>query len=287
MLKRVLTAVVGVSLVWWILHLQFSIPFGILVVLLALAAVYELRRLMQWGKVHTFLATFAVLGWVVLAYAPADVSLTTLYMGCLAAWGLGIGAAAGSKKLPWLSWASIFWVAAPLASILVTHVAWVAGMKYVSTELPAMPVRMLNPVLMTLVPVWAGDTAALLVGKAIGKRKMAPKISPNKTWEGSIAYLLAAVIAALGLGLWYPMDWGAALLCGLAAGVMGQVGDLFESWIKRSYDTKDTGSLLPGHGGILDRIDSLSFSAIASCLTILVVDPGLFQVTHFSFDLIR
>lgn len=117
------------------------------------------------------------------------------------------------------------------------------------------------PVLVAAVPIWAGDTAAIFAGKAFGKHKLAPSISPNKTWEGSIANLLAAVGAAAALGyfLRYPMD--KMLLLGVSCGVIGQLGDLFESYLKRQAEVKDSGNLLPGHGGVFDRLDSLLMTA--------------------------
>ena len=123
--------------------------------------------------------------------------------------------------------------------------------------------------------VWAGDIAALYVGRAWGRHKMAPSLSPNKTWEGALGSLAGSLLAAgvlLGLAhlfatqwdkVWlsYPEDlwyWlGLAVLINAAA----QVGDLAESALKRSAGVKDSGSLLPGHGGVLDRIDALLLAA--------------------------
>lgn len=116
-------------------------------------------------------------------------------------------------------------------------------------------------ILTAAIPIWAGDTAAIFAGKAFGTHKLAPSISPNKTWEGSIANLLAAVVAAAALGyfLKYPMD--KMLLLGVSCGVIGQLGDLFESYLKRQAGVKDSGNLLPGHGGVFDRLDSLLMTA--------------------------
>jgi phosphatidate cytidylyltransferase len=123
--------------------------------------------------------------------------------------------------------------------------------------------------------VWAGDIAALYVGRTLGRLKLAPSLSPNKTWEGTLGSVAGSVLAAGGL-LWlanwlaqwdsaklsyYPEDlwfWlGLAVLVNVAA----QVGDLAESALKRSVGVKDSGALLPGHGGVLDRIDALLLAA--------------------------
>jgi phosphatidate cytidylyltransferase len=112
-------------------------------------------------------------------------------------------------------------------------------------------------VLLVLLLVWIADTAAYFVGRAWGKRKLAPGISPGKTWEGALGGAVGALVYAIILGtfieglLWVPYLLAAALLA-----VLSIVGDLFESAAKRQAAVKDSGTLLPGHGGILDRIDS-------------------------------
>jgi phosphatidate cytidylyltransferase len=112
---------------------------------------------------------------------------------------------------------------------------------------------------------WAGESAAYLVGSSIGRHRLAPILSPRKTVEGAIAQVIVSIAAALALGAWLLPACGLTGAAGAGAllGVIGQVGDLAESAIKRSIGTKDTGSLIPGHGGMLDRIDSLLFNAPA------------------------
>lgn len=107
--------------------------------------------------------------------------------------------------------------------------------------------------------VWSTDTFAYLVGKAIGKHKLAPSLSPGKTWEGSLGGLLGSIGAGAAFSFWIhqPVMMGIAL--GVLAGTIGQIGDLFESALKRERGIKDFGNLLPGHGGVLDRFDSLLF----------------------------
>jgi phosphatidate cytidylyltransferase len=112
-------------------------------------------------------------------------------------------------------------------------------------------------VLLVLLLVWIADTAAYFVGRAWGRHKLAPGISPGKTWEGALGGTAGALVYAIILGtfieglLWVPYLLAAALLA-----VLSIVGDLFESAVKRQAAVKDSGTLLPGHGGILDRIDS-------------------------------
>ena len=100
------------------------------------------------------------------------------------------------------------------------------------------------------------------MGRAVGSRPMAPNISPNKTWEGSIGGFASAVAAALVLGLVFDLGvpaWQQAVIGGVV-GVVAQWGDLMESKLKRIADVKDAGSIIPGHGGSLDRLDSMLFA---------------------------
>ena len=116
-------------------------------------------------------------------------------------------------------------------------------------------------VLFTLAIVWAGDTLAYFVGKFLGRAKMAPALSPKKTWEGAAGNMLGSLIVGycFARGLHYDaMSW---LATAALANIAGQVGDLVESAYKRGAGAKDSGALLPGHGGMLDRIDSLILAA--------------------------
>lgn len=112
-------------------------------------------------------------------------------------------------------------------------------------------------ILFTLVLIWAGDTLAYFTGKAIGKFPLAPALSPKKTWEGAVANLIGSIAVAVAFSYWLQIDLWALVAIASAANVAGQMGDLLESAYKRAANVKDSGALLPGHGGMLDRIDSL------------------------------
>ena len=123
-----------------------------------------------------------------------------------------------------------------------------------------------NWVFLALFTTIGSDTAAFLVGRALGRHSLARQISPAKTWEGAVGGLLGAVIVSLlftlptPLGL--PLGYGPAILLGLLVSISGQLGDLVESLLKRNMGVKDSGKLIPGHGGALDRIDSIIFAGI-------------------------
>jgi phosphatidate cytidylyltransferase len=109
--------------------------------------------------------------------------------------------------------------------------------------------------------VWAGDSAAYFVGRAFGRLKMAPEISPKKTWEGAAGNLAGSLLVAAVFARWLDVPGWQLLLAAVLANGAGQAGDLLESAYKRSAGVKDSGAILPGHGGVLDRIDALIFAA--------------------------
>lgn len=121
-------------------------------------------------------------------------------------------------------------------------------------------------IFLLLVVVMCGDTFAFYVGSSIGKRKLYPVVSPNKSVEGALGGLAGSAIGALiARALFFPeLTVTACLVSAVLLGVLGQLGDLFESLLKRSFGVKDSGRIVPGHGGILDRLDSMLFAAPAA-----------------------
>ena len=167
----------------------------------------------------------------------------------------------------------------PLIQVLPDTAQGLFGLIYIAYPLTLIPLLWKQEdgpalVLFLMVCVWAGDIAALYFGRAFGKRKLAPRLSPGKTWVGSIASILGSMIAA-GLII-YISDilsahgdtvlhiseplWQSLLLAAIL-NIAAQLGDLLESAIKRGAGVKDSGTMLPGHGGILDRIDALLLAA--------------------------
>jgi phosphatidate cytidylyltransferase len=116
-------------------------------------------------------------------------------------------------------------------------------------------------VLFTLVLVWAGDMLAYFVGRFFGHVPLAPALSPKKTWEGALANVVASLIVGVLFARWMEVDAAMLIVIAALANIAGQAGDLIESAWKRGAAVKDSGSLLPGHGGMLDRIDSLILAA--------------------------
>jgi phosphatidate cytidylyltransferase len=173
----------------------------------------------------------------------------------------------------------LFFKSPSLEKALENWISYVAGFVYIA--FPSVLILLLalsdagdylfaTPFWFAVAVVYMGDTGAYFSGVTLGKRKLIPAVSPKKTWEGSVGGLVwSAVTAALLNAFWnFDMPLWAAVLTGLALGISGQIGDLVESALKRIAGCKDSGRMFPGHGGVLDRIDSLLFAA-PICFAIL------------------
>ena len=127
--------------------------------------------------------------------------------------------------------------------------------------------------LYVMILVWGADSGAYMFGKMFGKHKLAPKVSPGKTWQGFFGGLLTAAVISWAYGVWAHLDVTPTVLlvCSVVAALASVLGDLTESMFKREAGIKDSGHLIPGHGGILDRIDSLTAAVpVFACLLLLV-----------------
>ncbi len=178
---------------------------------------------------------------------------------------------------------AVVWSRDPVRENVLSLMATLFGVFYAALSLyPAVPVRF-NPgapsglhwIMILLAVLWAGDTAALLVGRSLGRTPFAPRISPKKTNEGAIGGLLAGTLAALLLQVFvFPdLPLGHVVAVSLLLGAFGQLGDLAESSLKRAAQVKDSSHLIPGHGGVLDRIDSLMFAFPVLYLYLLLFNP--------------
>jgi phosphatidate cytidylyltransferase len=201
-------------------------------------------------------------------------------IGCLFAvsqlWPDKLPAALGALSLALLIYCAF---SGPVQQVLLEASTAVFCLIYTGFTLTALPLLRSSEdgkslVLFLLCVVWAGDIAAMYVGWALGRHKLAPKLSPNKTWEGAVGSVVGSLLVTAGLlaltlqlakrdimvlalpgPVWY---W---LVLAIVVNVAAQVGDLAESALKRSAGVKDSGTLLPGHGGVLDRIDALLVAA--------------------------
>lgn len=262
MKTRVLTAVSLIPVVLAAVFVAHPGPLGVLLLLVTWIASAEMGSVAGGKGAKPIFGLIVVLAWVIALTAfhhgqVAGVKVgdaLKIILGFFLAAGFGVftlsGQQPGQTLRIQLEFSSL-WIAAPLCSLLALH----------SLAYSEAAWNWKSPVLIPLFALWAGDTAAIFAGKYLGKHLLAPKISPKKTVEGAVANFIFCILGAM-LGGWIagvPMPW--SIGCGVVAGLFGQAGDLFQSAWKRKFDKKDSGSLLPGHGGLLDRIDSLLFTA--------------------------
>lgn len=249
MWKRLITAIVLIPVVVWLLLGAPPLLFRALVVVLSAAAVWELQRMFER-------AGRASAGWLAVVAGALVTASFVVAGGPIPALTIAVLA---TLSAPLLAPAPLSTDRATSTLLALTWVSWLLGHALLLHQLP----RGGELVLVLAGVTWAGESSAYAVGSAIGRHKLAPVISPGKTLEGAAAQVVASVVAALVLTSWLAPDWSVAWAvgAGLLLGVVGQVGDLAESVVKRSLGTKDTGGLLPGHGGVLDRLDGLLFNA--------------------------
>jgi phosphatidate cytidylyltransferase len=177
---------------------------------------------------------------------PLELVLFVFVIGCAAIIFASRRPLAGALGDIGISAAGLLFIALPLSSVVSLH-----GVALIGPRL----------LLFTLVLVWVGDTVAYFVGRSFGRVPMAAQVSPKKTWEGAAANLLGSAIVGVAFTRWLNIDPLQLVLMACLANVAGQAGDLLKSAYKRGAGVKDSGTLLPGHGGVLDRIDALILAA--------------------------
>lgn len=278
--KRVLTALIGIP----VFLLALAAPTGgtwvALVMLIALLGTVEMlsaiERRYPEVRVNRPLAMLSV-------YLPFDVWLDaqqqasflssarlTAVGAVLAAFAWEVWQAERRKRLSvWRNVGAAALIAIYLGLLLSTwvHLRLMSMGCALQGEWLSDGVRL---VLLTCVSVWACDTVAYFVGKQFGQRRMAPLVSPRKSWEGAGAGVLGGTVAAVLVAPWLGLLPMSALALAAASACAGQAGDLFESALKRELEVKDFGGLLPGHGGVMDRLDSLLFAL-----------PVVYLLSHF------
>jgi phosphatidate cytidylyltransferase len=251
--KRVITALWGVPLVLLAIWFDGPLPwFTVLMAVWGLLAAWEFYRI-TGVAVNRPLAYFGlawVLFFIVHAHFDYDLTLPLLLTSAIV-FSLTLLLFLPKKEGAAAGWA---WTT---GSIL--YIGWLLGLLVaLRTEAGR------DWVYLALLATFGSDTAAYFIGRAFGRHKMAPRISPGKTWEGAAGGLFGAVIISLLFTLpttvQLPLGYGMAVLLGLLVSVFGQAGDLAESLLKRSAGVKESGGLLPGHGGLLDRLDSVVFA---------------------------
>jgi phosphatidate cytidylyltransferase len=257
--KRVITGLWGIPLLIAAVWFDKPLPwFTVLVAIWGLLAVFEFYKLIAGAKIQPLTyfgllwALFFIIsphfndGFLQLTGQPLMPLLLTSAVVLSLIWLLG----RPKKEGAFLGWA---WT---LGGIL--YIGWLLSYFVALRGLDDGR----NWVFFALFVTFASDTAAFFVGRALGRHKLAPRISPGKTWEGTIAGVFGAIIVSLLFTLLIPISYWQAIVLGLLVSIFGQLGDLVESLLKRNTGVKDSGKLVPGHGGFLDRIDSVVFVGV-------------------------
>ena len=273
---RLISGTIYVALIVLVLVLSMVWGLWILLSVFAVAGIIEFNRLTGVNRPYIFRIVLDCAAAVWLLYATAQYGMAISH-------GIGI-------FLPYL----LYLLYVVCRSTFLPHQAMlpslgnsVIGQLYIAVPL-ALTIRLtlvVDPfssmtqyngllLLAIFIFIWVNDTGAYLVGSRWGKRRLAPSISPKKSVEGSIGGLLLVLLSAvvLRLLLFPELSWLRILLIAAVVAIFGTIGDLFESSLKRQAGVKDSGKLIPGHGGILDRIDSLLLAVPAVYLLLAVLD---------------
>jgi phosphatidate cytidylyltransferase len=263
--QRVLSAVIFVPILF--ASIWFGNPwFSIVVAIAALLGVIEFYALVARREWHplTFFGTLWTLFFIFNAYYAPKYSSNNIYI--LVTSALIASAVA-------LSLVRVLFLRSFGEKVMVSWAASVAGIFYMGWLLSYW-VLIMNSyggdwngrdwVILALFSTFAVDTTAFFIGRAWGRHKMAPTVSPGKTWEGAIGGLVGAIVAVVALALILDIDisYSEMVVVGVLIAVFAQLGDLAESKLKRTMGAKEASNLIPGHGGILDRLDSIVFTGV-------------------------
>jgi len=244
-MKRILTAVLVAPVVVYAVGWGHYYFFLAVVAIVALLCYYEYADIVAAYGIDKPGPLGYAAGLALLLLPPGEPEFV-IVLAALSALVLGLTASDLAKSLPRAA-ALLFGVVYIFGSWRIAILLWERSRWWL---------------LFALLLNWLGDSAAYYVGRRLGRHKMAPRVSPKKSWEGAAASVVASTIfAALYLPRLIPaMTLGPAIVLGVAGNFAGQIGDLAESALKRGAGVKDSGNMLPGHGGWLDRVDSVLFA---------------------------
>lgn len=260
MRARVITALVAIPIALLAMGLKSPWFLAAVSTIILIRGMIELERLFPWPRKRVYGWLLALAAIVYLLRLPRPLVFEA-GAALLAIGSFGLAVAASRQQVGWGSVLGPLWLAAPVAVCYRFH------------EFGADQFFSLRPLFLLIIPLWGGDTLALLVGRKWGKRAMAPSISPSKTWAGAAGHLMGCLVGTFLYCSLVGWGWPIALATGLSTSVFGQLGDLLQSYAKRAAGLKDSGQVLPGHGGLLDRLDSSLLSAPVTALVVLAMQP--------------
>ena len=263
-IRRVLAAVVFVPIFFFLVRDLGPVAFFVLVVISGMFAVGEFYRL------HVGPASWPWWGWAGVAFTGLFLG-STQWPGLLSERTVLAGTLSSALCMPLFS-------GKPLKDSLLDGMVLIMGVLYVGLSLGYLLLTRAQPdgtmlIFFVVLVTWAGDTGAYIAGKSLGRHALAPIVSPKKTYEGLAGGIVLACLAAVVARAWFLPRFSLVdcLALGLLLTIAGLIGDLAESAMKRHAGFKDSGALIPGHGGMLDRLDSLLFTGPAFYYYVAIV----------------
>jgi phosphatidate cytidylyltransferase len=251
--QRLLSALVGIPTVIALVVWAPAWLYTGFVLLLVVGSQLELYRMFAGAGIEADQPAGLVLGaLVVLAFSASQPVLLPLALTVSVVVLVALGL---RRRVP----AERAWAGVTLTLLGVCYCAWLLGHAIWLRALPGGPALTLYAAGVT----WCGESSAYFVGRRLGRHPLAPRVSPGKTVEGGVAQLVVSALAAIVGAPIVGLPLAEATAIGAFLGAVGQIGDLSESFLKRSAGAKDAGWLIPGHGGLLDRLDSLLFNVPA------------------------
>lgn len=245
--KRILSGLIGAALAIFLVY-EGGIAYFLAIFLFTLLGLEEYRRLSIQGNYYfPRYVSFAAAGiYLVLLYlrVPNILEIAPLFLFFPFSFYLILNKNFSFRDLIFTAWG-------------VIYIVWLFGFLIALRNLP----NGLNYSLFLFLSIWINDTASFFIGSNLGKHKLIPRISPNKTVEGALGGLLGTAVFVFLFSGFVNMEPATAVLVGVFISLLGQAGDLLESALKRFLNTKDSGELIPGHGGVLDRFDSVLMAA--------------------------
>lgn len=280
--QRVTSALVLLVLIVWIVYLGVW-PVVFLTITAILISLNELTHALQQAGYRPRRLVAAVSGLLLSGAAASQgilpVDLTGVVFAAIILFALVAELPRRDREGSLVGWALTF-ASACYIGWLLSHYILLRKLDHLPLQHGLLAPLQIAPgaawVYLTLAVTWVQDTAAFFVGRTWGRHRMAPYLSPKKSWEGAaggfISSIMVAMLAVPILGL--PISYGMSFLLGAAGGIAGPLGDLTESYIKRQIGVKDASQIIPGHGGLLDRVDSMLFTApILYYLIIVLTAP--------------
>ena len=266
--KRIAVGIVGVPLVIYLVFLG-GWYFFLLIFIISMVALWEFYNMQKKSQIQPQIINGMIIGILYLLGIQTEKwliigSLFIFMLMIIFMFGMfqhhkNVSTSIGVTVL------GVIYIPFFLGTLIYTR-------SYIDYNFPQVDFAGFKFIIILMATIWICDTFAYGIGYLLGKHKLYTKVSPNKTIEGALAGLLSAVctiIIVKSLQI-FPLGWDTAVILGLTIGLIGQTGDLVESWFKRDAGVKDSSALLPGHGGMLDRFDSLIFLSPAILIFITI-----------------